>query len=150
MLPTEDPVFQEFNSLCHGLGWRVTASRLAVYRYIRGNGNHPVVDEVWKAVQREQPNISRESVYRILTDFVSKGLISLIVRPDVVARYDSNPQRHDHFYCLRCGKITDFNVDEVDGIVRNKLSQFGRVDRIEARASGICRDCLDKELNSNQ
>ncbi len=148
MFPAEDSVFQEFNDLCRKLGWRVTASRLAVYRYIRGNRNHPIVDEVWKAVQRQQPNISRESVYRILTDFVSKGVISLIDRPNVIARYDSNSQRHDHFYCLRCGRIFDFNIDEVDEIVRSKLNKFGRVDRVEARASGVCQECLDRELNS--
>jgi|BioPla2DNA2_1021312.scaffolds.fasta_scaffold38753_2 Fur family peroxide stress response transcriptional regulator len=143
-----DPIFQEFSDICRKLVWRMTSSRLAVYRYVRGNKEHPTVDAVWKAVQKEQPNISRESVYRILTDFAAKGLIYILDPPNVVARYDSSSKRHDHFFCQQCGKIVDFNADEIDAIIRNKLSAVGRIDRVEARVLGVCQECLDKETVS--
>ena len=140
-----DPVCREFRALCRKLGWRVTASRLAVYRFVRENKSHPVIDSVWEAVKRELPNISRESVYRILTDFADKGVIYQLERPDVVARYDSNPRRHDHFYCERCGRVFDFSADEVDAIARAAANKLGAITRVEARVTGICEECLRKE-----
>ena len=145
MSKSQDPVFVEFSEICHKLGLRVTSPRLVVYRHIRGNQTHPIVDEIWEATQKDLPNISRESVYRILTSFAEKGLIYQLERSDVVARYDSNPLRHDHFFCERCGRIFDFNAEEIDPIVRKTATPIGQINRVEARVLGVCQDCLSKE-----
>ncbi len=145
MQPSKDELLQEFRNVCKKLGWKLTSLRFAVYCFLKDNKEHPIVDAVWAAVKRETPAVSRESVYRILNDFAEKGLIAVLDRADVVARYDSNPKRHDHFFCERCGRVFDFEVVDLEKLVKPLVDKTGRIDYVEARVRGVCRDCLNKE-----
>lgn len=146
-IQNQDEVYREFSDICRKHDWRFTSSRFAVYKCIRHNKKHPIVDDVWKNVRELLPNISRESVYRILTDFANGGLIYTLERPDVVARYDSNPKPHHHFFCTCCGRIFDFFTEDLDPIVLEKTRNIGRTDRIEARIQGVCQDCLTSQAS---
>ena len=64
-----------FRQRSQQLGWKFTNQRYSIYRCMVGNKNHPTADEVKKMLEKEYPNISRDSVFRILNDFVSVGLI---------------------------------------------------------------------------
>ncbi len=136
---------EEFAGVCRSLGWKFTASRFAVYRFLKDNDEHPVVDRVWAAVRTEIPAIARESVYRILNDFAARGLIAQMDRADVVARYDANPSRHDHFYCEKCGRVFDFEIENLEALLPDAARNLGRADRVEARIRGVCRECLAAE-----
>jgi len=148
MRSPQNELLQEFRDVCRKLGWRLTALRFAVYRVLKGNKEHPVVDDVWNAVKRESPGVSRDSVYRILNDFAAKKLIGVLDRADVVARYDSNPERHDHFFCEKCGRVFDFEVADLVERVEPFASQQGQVEYVEARVRGVCRECLNKSGKS--
>lgn len=151
MTPPEKEITQEFADVCRSLGWKFTASRFAVYRYLKGNTEHPVVDRVWEMVRLELPAIARESVYRILNDFAARGLIALMDRPDVVARYDANPKRHDHYYCSRCGRVFDFEMANLEALLPDEAKKIGRIDKVETRIRGVCRECLaELEKESNE
>ena len=145
MRPPKNELLQEFRNVCKEIGWKLTALRFAVYKAMKDNKDHPVVDDVWEKVKREIPVVSRESVYRTLNDFATKGMIAVLDRADVVARYDSNPKRHDHFFCERCGRVFDFEVVDLEKLVKPLVDKTGRVEYIEARVRGVCRDCLNKE-----
>ena len=150
MEESQNEVLAEFKAVCRRIGWKATAPRFAVYRYLRGNMGHPNVDSVWTAAREALPDITRESVYRILNDFASQGLVAVLDRADVVARFDSDVSRHDHFYCDRCGKIVDFKIEGLERIAGPALERLGVVLRLEARARGICRECLEKERRENR
>ena len=142
---SQEDVLREFREHCCKQGMRVTAPRLTVYRILKDNREHPGVDSVWKAAKEELPNISRESVYRILNDFVAHGVFAMLDRSNVVARYDSNPKRHDHFYCTRCGRVLDFELPQLPNLVATLAAKFGTVEHIEARVQGVCKRCLAQE-----
>ena len=146
MKEKQDDVLQEFCDLCHRVGLKLTTPRLAVYRYLRGNTEHPGVDRAWEEVRKELPTISRESVYRVLNDLASHGIVALLERPDVVARYDANPNRHDHFYCEKCGRFFDFEIEELPALVDAAVGSLGKIERAEIRVRGICNECLAKEI----
>jgi Fur family peroxide stress response transcriptional regulator len=140
-------LIREFRGLCRQVGFKVTTPRLVIYRYLKDNKEHPGVDRVWEAVRKDLPTISRESVYRILNDFASQGIISILDRADVVARYDANTKRHDHFYCEKCGRFFDFEIKELPMLVDAKVRSLGKIERAEVRVRGICNECLAKEKN---
>lgn len=144
----EDEELHEFRDRCRQTGLKLTAPRLAVYRFLRGNREHPGVDRVWEEVRKELPTISRESVYRVLNDFVSHKIIALLDRPDVVARYDADTSRHDHFYCRQCGRYFDFKIDELPKLVEAAIGSFGKIERYEIRARGVCKECLAKNQSA--
>ena len=143
-----DELTREFSVLCRSLGWKFTASRYAVYRFMRGNCEHPGVDVVWDAVKTELPSITRESVYRILNDFVAKGVFALLERRDDAARYDSNPARHEHFCCRKCGKFYDFTADGIEKVIPEYARFIGKIEKTELRLRGVCRECLEKTSES--
>lgn len=142
---SQNDIVQEFSQICRNFGWRFTASRFAVFQCVRDNKTHPVVDSVWEDVKKLLPNISRESVYRVLTDFANKGLIYVLERPDSIARYDSNPKPHGHFFCTQCGQIYDFFSDDIEVIVGSEARSIGNVERVDARVYGVCKHCLGNE-----
>lgn len=131
---------EKFKDLCHAYHCKCTTQRFAVYEYICGNTAHPTVDHVWQAVKRKHPSITRESVFRILTEFSEWGLIS---RMDKIenARFDGISGNHGHLICRKCGKIQDFNLPPE---IQLPDSADFEVDHIELRISGFCPGCQKK------
>lgn len=93
------------------------------------------VDETWQAVRNEIPSITRESVFRILCEFASHGLVA---RLDSLssARFDSNPKPHGHFICEECGAIIDFALPE--GFSISPELKGATVSTLEVRMTGLC------------
>ena len=69
----------------------------------------------------------------------------MLDRSDVVARYDSNPERHDHFFCTRCGRAFDFEIQQLPTIIAQVAGGLGKIEHVEARVQGVCKDCLNNE-----
>jgi Fe2+ or Zn2+ uptake regulation protein len=56
-------------------------------------------------VIRRAPRVSLATVYRNLRLLADVGLLGELPGPR--ARFDANTRAHDHFTCLRCGRIVD-------------------------------------------
>ena len=141
MLAHSDPAsIPDFDDCCHSRQWRRTAQRRAVYDYLRGNREHPSVDMVWEAVKEGVPDISLDSVYRILDDFSGAGLIRRLEGARVM-RYDSDTSRHGHFLCSSCEQMFDFAIDGVEALTAGGR-RLGIVESVELTIHGVCADCL--------
>ena len=139
---------ERYRELCRRNGWRCTHQRFAVYAFLQGNRTHPGVDEVWAAVRKETPSITRESVFRILCEFAEKGIV---MRMDALpsARFDADTRPHGHFICERCGKVFDFELPQ--GIDLRSPLKGAKVSGVELRFTGLCprhakkRDFVESE-----
>ena len=136
-------MYKKFVEICHQVGWKCTAQRLAIYNFLDENHMHPNVDAVWQGVKLTLPTITRESVYRILNEFTAKGIASRLDHIDS-ARYDSRTLPHGHFICEKCGGITDFDLTDGTGLPEVKVA--GKINHPEFRAVGVCEQCL-KEID---
>jgi len=134
---TIDVTMEAFPDFCRAHGMKCTAQRHAVFAAIRESTSHPSVDETWERVKKVVPTVTRDSVYRILNEFSSVGLIS---RMDALnaARYDTWMGPHAHFICDVCGAVTDYPMP--DGIA---IPEGVPVDRrhLELRITGVCDAC---------
>ncbi len=137
-METKSQEYREFQKICRTCGWKCTPQRWGIWKYLNGNRTHPAVEAVWEHVRREIPTITRESVYRILNEFVSHGLLGRIDQIEL-ARYDTNLAWHGHFICSECGKIIDFPSEYLKTLSSD--SEFGKVDKVELRVVGTCSDC---------
>ncbi len=133
--------YRKFLTICHEVGWKCTSQRLAVYDFLDDNLTHPDVEVVWRAVRKNLPSITRESVYRILNELSEKGIISRIDHIES-ARYDSRTNPHGHFICEKCGTIFDFDLSEGEHFPPVKIP--GKIRHLEFRAVGICEACARK------
>lgn len=131
-----------FPAFCRERALKCTAQRLAVFAAVRAAHGHPSVDEVWQAVRASLPTVTRESVYRILNEFASLGLVG---RLDALAsaRYDRSSAPHTHFICEECGQIFDYPMPEG---WRLPAKMAGEARHVELRVTGVCRACQKKGM----
>lgn len=146
MLPHND-ADTVFITLCRERNWRRTAQRRAVFSYLYGNKEHPSVEMIWQHVKRMVPDVSLDSIYRILREFTVAGVVKTLESGDM-RRYDPNIVEHDHFLCTRCGRMHDFHFLDSEQ-ARRECGRFGRVESIELQVRGVCRDCMSREARDN-
>lgn len=131
-----------FTAICRDHHWKRTSQRRAVFNFLCGNREHPTVESVWQGVRVHLPDVSLDSVYRILDDFSAAGIIRRLEGAKVI-RYDSDTNPHEHFICSQCGRMHDFTCLEPESVV-DRCREFGRIDAIELTVHGTCRLCLEK------
>ena len=95
----------------HGI--QPSAQRLAVAEFVLQTSTHPSADEVWIAVQKSFPMISRATVYNTLNLFVEKTLLQELHISEGKVVFDPNTGRHHHFIDDTTGTIHDIPWDEV-------------------------------------
>ena len=138
---------QQFKEICREFGWKCTAQRLAVFSIVHENYSHPGVDDIWAEVRKTMPSVTRESVYRILTEFSGRGLVHRLDHIDT-ARYDWQVGPHGHFICTRCGAIQDFPLSKAIAVPPKAFD--GDVDHMEIRLCGICSQCSKQKTGNNK
>ena len=89
-------------------------------------------------ISLKNPELRQESVYRILNDFEREGYIRKVEVPGV-KKYEYASEKHGHFLCSKCGRITD--VDTSDIHLPSILT--GACD-VSITFNGICPDCAKK------
>jgi Fe2+ or Zn2+ uptake regulation protein len=89
----------------HGI--RASAQRAAIAQWVLATETHPSADEVWTAVRKTLPMVSRATVYNTLKLFVEKGLLrELVLAPGCIV-YDPKMEPHHHFIEDDGGAIHD-------------------------------------------
>lgn len=127
---------------CREKGLRLTLQRRAVLLTLLETRDHPTADQVHEQLQRTMPDLSRATVFRILDQFVTSGIIGRACHPGRSARYDSRTELHHHLVCLRCESMIDIFDDSLDTIPLPDISstKFKVVDfRVQIR--GLCSQC---------
>jgi Fur family peroxide stress response transcriptional regulator len=132
-----------FSRMCREHGWKRTVQRRAVFSFLRGNKEHPTVESVWRGVRVSLPDISLDSVYRILNEFADAGVIRRLDAVKII-RYDVETEPHEHFVCSQCGRMQDFRWPQPLSAA-DLCHEFGRVDSTELTVRGVCRMCLEKQ-----
>lgn len=132
---------QAFAEALKADGLRMTHQRLEVIRELASATHHPDADELFRAVRKRVPTISRDTVYRTLSTLASRGLIERIAAKGA-ARFDPDVSMHHHFECVRCGRILDLGTDDLGGLdIPADLSGVGEVTSVRLEIKGVCAAC---------
>jgi Fur family transcriptional regulator, peroxide stress response regulator len=132
----------EFVARCRKQGIAVTPQRLAVIRALLASENHPSADEICIAVRRTHPHVSSATVHRILEQFCEVGEARKVTLLHDVARYDGNVERHHHVLCVRCRRVHDIEIPEVDKLLEGtpSLGEFALL-RCSLEIDALCKRC---------
>lgn len=95
-------------------GLPITVQRRAVFEAILDRADHPTAEQLYRAVRGRLPQISRMTVHRILSTFVSLGVVAKTCHPGSAARFDPKLHQHHHLVCLVCGRISDVEDARLD------------------------------------
>jgi Fur family iron response transcriptional regulator len=96
----------------HGI--QPSAQRVAVADYVLYTTDHPSADQVWAAVKRSFPMLSRATVYNTLNLFTEKGLLRELVLAEGKVVFDPKLDPHHHFLDEDTGEILDVPWSALD------------------------------------
>jgi Fur family peroxide stress response transcriptional regulator len=101
---------------------RLTRQRRAILDLLKGTRAHPTADEIYAAVRKDLPNISKGTVYRNLQVLIESGEAAVLDIRGSLSRYEIRRESHYHFRCQACGRVID--IDEpVDPGLDDKVSR---------------------------
>ena len=123
-----------------GSGLRCTPQRYAVMAFLVDCKRHPTAAEIFEAVNRVDPRLSRATTYNNLRDLVEAGLVREVAVEGRAARFDAKGMRHHHFICDRCGNVEDVEWYDVP---RPRSRSLGKriVRECELIFRGLCAKC---------
>ena len=117
--------------------------RIKILEYLSTHKNHPTVDMIYSELVKEMPTLSKTTVYNTLNSFIKKDVARVITIEEGESRYDANITNHGHFKCTGCGKIYDFQINEI-GIEKEGLEQFEIAEK-NFYYTGLCKSCLNNK-----
>ena len=136
----------DYSALMASVGLDSTENRLRVLEVVGENAFPLAASEIFNTINRTQ-SINRVTVYRILDLLVEKNIVDRISTGGRAAYYGLAPNEHHkahpHFYCKCCGQMDCLSPESL----RVEFEQFkktfpGRIDKVEMRIDGICKNCL--------
>jgi Fur family ferric uptake transcriptional regulator len=95
-------------------GLKVTLPRIKILDLLQGQGDlHLTAEDIHKILLNSGEEIGLATVYRVLTQFESAGLVKRHHFEGGQSVFELNlGDHHDHIVCLQCGMIEEF-YDEV-------------------------------------
>jgi len=142
---------KKYQSILQDAGIRPSIQRIAVYRYLCENPNHPDVETVYADLAPLYPTLSKTTVYNTLKLFEEKNIVQAIKIEDDKLRYDAEMKDHFHFKCIKCDKIFDvFSEDDDKSLLaqcQKRLPPGFTMTKLQTNIWGICKDCNNKQNN---
>lgn len=140
---------RRFEEYLHSRGMRNTEQRRVLIQYVFSQHDHFDVDALIEKLPRkgEPGHVSRPTVYRTLNEFVDAGLLRKFeLAGRAVYEHDYGYPQHDHFYCQSCGKLIEFQSDELIAL-RDRVAKEHcfRVTGHRLIISGVCTDCAQAQ-----
>lgn len=123
----------------HGI--QPSAQRVAIADYVFRTDSHPSADDVWTAVKKRLPVVSRATVYNTLNLLVERGLLRELFIAEGKVVFDPNTETHHHFIDDETGRIEDVPWDRVQVCNMESLSEFDITDyQVVMRGTRVASD----------
>jgi Fur family ferric uptake transcriptional regulator len=105
-------------------GLKVTVPRLKILEILETCGTrHLSAEELYRRLVEANEDVGLATVYRVLTQFESAGLVSRHHFEDGMAVFELNQgTHHDHIVCMDCGRVEEF----VDAAIETRQSSVAQ------------------------
>lgn len=133
---------EHLESVVREAGVKLTHQRLVIFRELASTEEHPDAETIFRAVQREMPTVSLDTVYRTLWMLRDLGLVKTLGLHGDSVRFDANVEPHHHYVCVRCNAISDFQNVDLDALsVPDSVKALGSVVHAQVEVRGVCASC---------
>jgi len=108
-------------------GLKVTMPRLRILEILERSGTrHMSAEEIYKRLLDAHQDIGLATVYRVLTQFETAGLVSRHHFEDGMAVFELNQgAHHDHIVCMDCGKVEEFIDPDIEKRQESIAKKYG-------------------------
>jgi Fur family transcriptional regulator, peroxide stress response regulator len=134
-----------FRERCRQTKLKITPQRMAIYKALVQTDTHPTAEDIHRLVRSELSSISFDTVNRTLLTLAEVGAAFVVEGSGQARRFDGGMEAHQHFRCLKCGRIIDFYYAPYDSIALPDFLSAYKVTRKTVYLEGYCEEC-----NNNQ
>lgn len=141
--PEEQSRLLEMRAALAAKGVAITPRRGKLLEVLVASERHPSVGEIHQEVKRSFPRTSLATIYNTIELLKETGQVLEIGFSGSANRYDGRrPESHPHLICLRCEKIDDLDMVEVDQPM-DAISATTGYQLVRRRTDyyGVCPDC---------
>jgi len=137
---------EEMLSKLKSRDFRITPQRLAVLKILAASEGHPSVDDIYKEVKAIFPTTSLATVYKTVSLLKELNEVLELGFPDGSNRYDGyNPVPHPHVICMKCKKIMDPELMNIDTLSEEMSRKTGyKIFHHRLDFFGLCPECQQK------
>ncbi len=106
---------------------------------------HVTANEVYEFIKENHPKIGKGTVYRNLDILTSEGALRKVEVADGPNRFDFTLKNHYHVICVKCGEVSDVDMDEIPDLLE-KIHNTHGMEFLEYDISfkGVCPKCSAK------
>ena len=122
----------------------MTDNAKIILETINNSSDHLTAEEIFFKLKEQSYKIVLPTVYNNLNTLYREGLIRKVSIEGQPDRYDKSI-KHDHLICQKCGKISDFNFDDLTNLINEQLNDS--IISYDLKVNYICDEC---KKNSNQ
>lgn len=126
--------------------------REIILEVIKRNRIHPTAEQIYKLVTKQEPKISKSTIYRNIGILLETGVIQKIKIDSGADRYDYIDTPHYHAICRKCGEVYDFEYDfnkkEIENAIIKKSKIEFQVENITIQ--GICVNCKSNQKKKEE
>lgn len=132
------------------VGLKVTTPRLMILEMLQqADPHHLSAEDIYQQLKDQSQDVGLATVYRVLTQFESAGLVKRHNFEGGHAVYELDQgEHHDHLVCVKCGAVREF-VDEAIEKRQQEIAtdaQFQITDH-NLTIYGICPRCNNMGKN---
>jgi Fur family ferric uptake transcriptional regulator len=108
-------------------GLKVTHPRMRILEILEASdGKHMTAEDIYRNLLDHQDDIGLATVYRVLTQFESAGLVLKHNFEGGQAVYEiDRGKHHDHMVDIETGKVIEFTSDEIEKLQRDVADKYG-------------------------
>ncbi|MEH6637640.1 MAG: ferric iron uptake transcriptional regulator [Porticoccaceae bacterium] len=108
-------------------GLKVTHPRVKILQVLEeSEQKHMTADDVYRGLTEAGEDVGIATVYRVLTQFETAGLIEKNVFDDGAARYEINRgAHHDHMVCMVTGRVMEFHNEDIEDMQTKAAEEAG-------------------------
>jgi Fur family ferric uptake transcriptional regulator len=132
---------------------KTTRQREEIFKIFQNSTGHRNLAQIHALVSKRIPRIGYSTVYRTMKLLTELGLAAQRKFADGETRYESisGGEHHDHFICVGCGKIIEFE-DEALETLQKRIAERYRFQTLHHRLElyGRCADCGARRRRSKR
>jgi Fur family ferric uptake transcriptional regulator len=132
------------NQELRNAGLKVTLPRVKILEILeRSNPRHISAEDMYKALLDSGEDIGLATVYRVLTQFETAGLVTRHHFEGGHSVFELNQgSHHDHILCVKCGRVDEFMDAEIE-IRQKKIASAKGYEMTDHSLYiyGVCATC---------
>lgn len=125
-------------------GLKVTMPRMKVLKILEQEGNHHLsAEHVYKALLEQGEDVGLATVYRVLTQFETAGLVKRHHFEGDHSVFElCDGEHHDHLVCVKCNCVEEFFDETIEQRQEDIAQEAGfRITDHSLTIYGLCPNC---------